>query len=629
MNFDWTTKTLDEVCTFSNGLWKGEKPPFVTVGVIRNTNFTKEGNLDDSDIAVLEVEERKFEKRQLKFGDIILEKSGGGPKQPVGRVALFDKSEGLFSFSNFTSALRVSYPAEIDYRFLHKFLHWIYVRGDTEPMQSHSTGIRNLNGDLYKAIKFSFPPIPEQRRIVALLDEAFEGLAIATANTEKNLKNARDIFESYQQSIFLGEKGKWEIIELGQICEFENGDRGSNYPHRSEYVSSGIPWINTGHIQFDGTLNNSTMNYITLEKFNSLRSGKIRLGDLVYCLRGATLGKTALVAPYSIGAVASSLVIIRPKPLLNSHFLYFFLTSQLGQSLIGQYENGAAQPNLGAKNVAKFKIAVPSLEQQNLLVEDLDSLREKTISLADFYKSKLAAIVEFKQSLLQKAFAGKLTMDFRPSVVASSAASTVSSLSTADLHAGVLAMAYDRHHRRSTHKTFGRVKGQKFLHLVESVGRIDLGRAPIKDAAGPNDFQHMLRAEDWARQSEFFEFAQRPSGNGYEFKKLQHFYEQLKQSIVSLEPFRAELNKIIDLIIDMNSEEAELFATVHAAWNNLIIDKVPITDQAIVREARENWHKDKLKIPEQRFHDALNSIRTRKLEPDGTAKYVVGQSRLI
>src|SRR5437016_14198047 len=100
------TKSHEQVCQFSNGLWKGEKPPFVSVGVIRNTNFTKEGTLDDSDIAYLDVEAKKLENRRLQFGDIILEKSGGGPKQPVGRVALFDK-EGDYSFSNFTAALRV------------------------------------------------------------------------------------------------------------------------------------------------------------------------------------------------------------------------------------------------------------------------------------------------------------------------------------------------------------------------------------------------------------------------------------------------------------------------------------------------------------------------------------------
>ena len=188
MKKGWKTKTLEEACQFSNGLWKGEKPPFVNVGVIRNTNFTKDGTLDDSDIAYLDVEAKKLEKRRLQFGDIILEKSGGGPRQPVGRVALFDKDKGDFSFSNFTAALRVLEPDDLDFRFLHKFLHWTYVSGVTEGMQSNSTGIRNLDGDAYKAIEITYPPLAEQERIVGLLDEAFAGLATAKANAEKNLK---------------------------------------------------------------------------------------------------------------------------------------------------------------------------------------------------------------------------------------------------------------------------------------------------------------------------------------------------------------------------------------------------------------------------------------------------------
>jgi len=164
MKAGWQTKTLEKASKFSNRLWKGEKEPFVNVGVIRNTNFTKEGALDDSDIANLDVEVKKFEKRRLQFGDIILEKSGGGPKQPVGRVALFDKDDGLFSFSNFTSAIRVKNPNELDFRFLHKQLFWTYLSGVTEGMQSHSTGIRNLDGDAYKAIQIEIPPLPEQHR---------------------------------------------------------------------------------------------------------------------------------------------------------------------------------------------------------------------------------------------------------------------------------------------------------------------------------------------------------------------------------------------------------------------------------------------------------------------------------
>ena len=222
MKSGWTTKTLDEVCQFSNGLWKGEKPPFVKVGVIRNTNFTKEGALDDSDIAYLDVELKKLEKRRLQFGDIILEKSGGGPKQPVGRVVLFDKKAGDYSFSNFTAALRVRNHQELDFRFLHKYLHMAYLSGVTEGMQSHSTGIRNLDGDAYKAIKIILPPLPEQQRIVNILDEAFDGIATAKANTEKNMQNARALFESHLNSIDA------KKVPLGDLVKITTGKLDAN-----------------------------------------------------------------------------------------------------------------------------------------------------------------------------------------------------------------------------------------------------------------------------------------------------------------------------------------------------------------------------------------------------------------
>lgn len=150
------------------------------------------------------------------------------------------------------------------------------------------------------------------------------------------------------------------------------------------------------------------MNFITREKFDSLRSGKIQSRDLVYCLRGATLGKTALVAPLSEGAVASSLVILRPSSSLDGQFLYFFLTSRPGQRLIKEFENGAAQPNLGAKSVAKYPVSFPKLAEQRRIADSLIELREETQRLAALYRRKLAALEELKKSLLHQAFTGEL-----------------------------------------------------------------------------------------------------------------------------------------------------------------------------------------------------------------------------
>jgi type I restriction enzyme, S subunit len=294
-------------------------------------------------------------------------------------------------------------------QLLHKFLYY-HLISIVDLLNKLGTGttFKELSGGKLKEVGIPLPPIAEQRRIVGLLDEAFKVIATAKVNAEKNLQNARALFESHLQSVFTQRGPGWIEKSLGHVCEFENGDRGTNYPNRNEYVKSGIPWINTGHIQPDGTLSMEAMNFITREKFDSLRSGKIQSGDLVYCLRGATLGKTALVGPLTEGAIASSLVILRPSSLLDGRFLYFFLTSPAGKGLIRGFENGAAQPNLGAKSVAKYPISFPTLPEQMGIANSLVELREETQRLARIYERKLGALEELKKSLLHQAFTGEL-----------------------------------------------------------------------------------------------------------------------------------------------------------------------------------------------------------------------------
>ncbi len=398
----WKMKRLGDVCVFGNGLWSGKKPPFQRVGVIRNTNFTKDGRLDDADIVYLEVEKSQFEKRKLQYGDIVLEKSGGGPKQPVGRVIIFDKKEGDFSFSNFTSVIRISDPKTFDFNYLHRFLFFLYVSGKTEKMQSHSTGIRNLKFDEYKNIVIPSPPLKEQQRIVFILDETFASIAKAKANVEQNLKNTKELFESYLQSVFANKK--WLRKTLGEVC------RSVEYGSSSKSKKTGkIAVLGMGNIQ-NGRFNwtklvysdNVEENNRYLLKYNDVLFNRTNSPELV--------GKTAIYKGEMPAIFAGYLIRIhRKENLLDADYLNYYLNSEMamnyGKTVVISSVN---QANINGTKLKSYPIPLPSLTEQQAIVQKLDALSIETKKLESIYQQKINDLEELKKSILQKAFNGEL-----------------------------------------------------------------------------------------------------------------------------------------------------------------------------------------------------------------------------
>jgi len=404
----WETKTLGEVCTFLNGLWKGQCAPLVITKVIRNTNFTKDGTLDLSDVAQIDVEIRQLEKRRLEYGDIILEKSGGGPKQPVGRVVLFDLKGKDFSFSNFTSLLRVIDPLILDFKFLHRFLFWTHLSGQTEKMQSHSTGIRNLSLSSYKSIQVPIPPLPEQHRIVKILDEAFENIATAKANAEKNLQNARALFESHLQSIFNQTGDDWINNRIQDVCQIrppKSEARGivQSFEHVS-FVPMEDLCIGEKYARASKTRPLSEVD----GSYTYFAEGDVLLAKITPCFENGKLG-IARNLERGIGFGSSEFIVFRPNSLLCNEWLYYFLRRERFRL------EGAAQMAgaVGQKRVIKefienCLIPVPPISEQRRLVETLDSLVTETRRLESIYQAKIAALDELKKSLLHQAFNGDL-----------------------------------------------------------------------------------------------------------------------------------------------------------------------------------------------------------------------------
>ena len=203
----------------------------------------------------------------------------------------------------------------------------------------------------------------------------------------------------------------WCWVRLKASINLYNGDRGTNYPSKKDYQFSGVPFINAGAI-VDGELNEAEFNYISEEKYDALRAGKIQQGDILYCLRGS-LGKTAIVHQKFKGAISSSLCILRANQSLLKEYLYYLLCSNVIGHQQVLAENGSAQPNLSAASVMDYMIPLSPLAEQQRIVDRIESLFVKLDEARQKAQDALDSFETRKAAILHKAFNGELTAQWR------------------------------------------------------------------------------------------------------------------------------------------------------------------------------------------------------------------------
>ncbi|WP_417785492.1 restriction endonuclease subunit S [Tenacibaculum sp.] len=178
-----------------------------------------------------------------------------------------------------------------------------------------------------------------------------------------------------------------ELVELGEVCKFINGDRGKNYPSQKSFIDKGIPFISAKDLD-NQRIKKTELRFISDNTYSNLGSGKLKHNDILFCLRGS-LGKFAVNTDNIKGAIASSLVIIRPLDKVYVNFLAHYLSSNNFKKLVFKSDNGSSQPNLSATNVKKFKIPLPSLtEQQRIagILDEADKLRQLNKQLITKYE---------------------------------------------------------------------------------------------------------------------------------------------------------------------------------------------------------------------------------------------------
>uniref|UniRef100_UPI0040476C88 restriction endonuclease subunit S n=1 Tax=Algoriphagus sp. TaxID=1872435 RepID=UPI0040476C88 len=261
---------------------------------------------------------------------------------------------------------------------------------------------------MIEVLEIPLPPLSEQQRIVAILDEAFAAIAKAKANAEQNLKNAKELFESYLQGVFENKGEGWEKKRLGEVCEKITRGISPKYIEKNGTLVLNQKCVRDHKINFDlARLHDENIKSISIDKF-------LRVGDVLVNSTGeGTLGRVAQVRdlPEEKVTVDSHVSIVRP--IANQFYLDFFGWAMVYiESEIEESGAGASGQTELARTVLEynFSIAYPkSHTEQQSIVRQLDALRTETQRLEAVYQQKLADLEELKKSILQKAFAGELT----------------------------------------------------------------------------------------------------------------------------------------------------------------------------------------------------------------------------
>jgi len=397
MNFNWDLIELDEICEL---VTKGTTPTsigykYTTDGI----NFVKIESIDingrfkpEKFAHINEATNEALKRSQLKNGDILFSIAGA-----LGRVAIVPEDILPANTNQALAIIRIKEGVPLLREYLFSALSTGY---SLEQIEKFRGGVaqQNLSLAQVKSFKIPIPPLPEQKRIVAILDEAFAAIDQAKAHIERNIQNAEELFQSKLNEIFSQRGEGWEESKLGEACEISMGQS----PKGNTYNDKGIgtPLIN-GPVEFGPNPFSKTV----MSKWTTAPTKMCKKGDLILCVRGSTTGRINIAGfEACIGRGVAS---IRYEK--NQEWLNFFIRAN--QDQIYKLGSGSTFPNVSGKILKEIGFPEPPLELQNSLINRMNGLVEHTNQILKLYKEKLNRIEELKKSILQKAFSGELTAD--------------------------------------------------------------------------------------------------------------------------------------------------------------------------------------------------------------------------
>lgn len=385
MRSEWEIKRLREVAQIFNGgtpdtkvkqYWDGEHL-WITP---KDMGRLKSIYVDITERTITEAGLTHSSARMLPINSVIL-----SSRAPIGHLAINKKP------ISFNQGCKGIVPGKnLDTLFLYYFLS-----NSIELLNELGTGatFKELSASKLAEVQVPMPSLSEQKRIVEILDEAFAAIDKAKANVEKNLQNAKELFESYLSDVFTN--NDWGERQLSDVCTLQNGQA-----HEKQIDQNGkYILVNSRFVSSNGE---------DFKRTNSALSPLYK-GDIVLVMsdvpNGKTLAKCFLIDKNDTYSLNQRICVIRSN-IFNKRFLYYQLNRH--KHLLA-FNNGENQTNLRKNDILNTPLQVPSMDVQNLIVGRLDSIAEESRKLEGIYQKKLDNLEQLKKSILQKAFTGELT----------------------------------------------------------------------------------------------------------------------------------------------------------------------------------------------------------------------------
>ncbi|MEI7897877.1 MAG: restriction endonuclease subunit S [bacterium] len=279
--------------------------------------------------------------------------------------------------------------------------HWLKLISPKIIENGTGATVQGVKLEFIINLKLPIPPLPEQQRIVAILDEAFAAIAKAKKNAEKNLANAQQVFETSLQSVFANRSNGWEAKKLGEVYDVRDGTHDS-----PKFQSEGFPLITSKNLKRD-ELNYDNVQYISEKDFIQINQrSKVHKGDILFAMIG-TIGNPVVIDIDPDFAIKNVALFKIPKH-QSSYFLKYYLDSKHVIEKMTMEAKGTTQRFVGLGYLRDFPILLPSLSTQLSIVQKLDALSFDIKKLKAIYQQKLTDLDELKKSILEKAFAGEL-----------------------------------------------------------------------------------------------------------------------------------------------------------------------------------------------------------------------------